>query len=111
MGCHRLPKPPKTTSSVSRASLTGRHIHTGDYILRNGGFYTQLETENQHDTSIHNNFDPNHAAVRVWPLPYLEIDGLNYKATLVSFYPMIFKGDKLPTGGNFSNGMFIEVLR
>lgn len=71
-----------------------------------GSLYTQLEPENQYDTSIRHNLDPNKGAVRVWPLPFLEIDGLNIIATMVSFYPMIFKGHKLPTGSNFRLGKF-----
>jgi hypothetical protein len=71
-----------------------------------GSLYTQLEPEHESDTSIRHNMDPNHGAVRVWSLPFLEIDGLNSLATMVSFYPMIIKGHKLPTGSNFRLGKF-----
>jgi hypothetical protein len=71
-----------------------------------GGLYTKLPNESKYDTSASYNMDPDKGAVRVWELPFIEIDGLNYIATMVSFYPMIIKGHKLPTGSNFSRGIF-----
>lgn len=71
-----------------------------------GSIYTRLEPEGRYDTRLRYNMDPSKGAVRVWELPIVEIDGLNYRATMVSFYPMIIKGHKLPTGSNFRLGKF-----
>ena len=71
-----------------------------------GSLYTQLEPDYKYDVRLRYNLDPSKGAVRVWSLPHVSMDGLNYRATMVSFWPMIIKGDKLPTWSNFSNGKF-----
>lgn len=71
-----------------------------------GTLYTQLEPEGRFDTSLRYNMDPSKGAVRVWTLPRVEIDGLNYRATMVTFLPMIIKGHRLPTYSWFSDGKY-----
>jgi len=73
-----------------------------------GGLFTKLDSEYKGDTRQRYNEDPSKGAVRYWEFPSVEIDGLNYRATMVSFYPMIIKGHKLPTGSNFKNGKYIN---
>lgn len=71
-----------------------------------GSLFTQLEPEYKYDVRLRYNLDPSKGAVRVWRLPNVSMDGLNYRATMVGFIPMIIEGDKLPTGSNFRNGIF-----
>ncbi len=62
-------------------------------------------TSPDNPSSIYNlppNTDPEKGAVNLWELPHLSIDGLNYRATLISFVPFIMEGDKLPLGGYFT---------
>jgi len=66
-----------------------------------GSLFTQLEPEYKGGKILRYNLDPSKGAVRVWRLPNVSLDGLNYRATLVGFMPMIIKGDKLPTASNF----------
>jgi hypothetical protein len=84
-------------NGVSTQEIT----HTGI-----GSIFTKLEPESKYDIRRRYNMDPSKGAVRLWRLPRVEIDGLNYLATMVSFYPMIIKGHKLPTGSNFRLGKF-----
>jgi len=71
-----------------------------------GSLYTQLEPEYKGGEILRYNLDPGKGAVRVWSLPRVSMDGLNYRATMVGFMPMIIEGHKLPTGSNFSRGKF-----
>ncbi|MCB5191281.1 hypothetical protein LG198_11135 [Methylobacillus arboreus] len=66
-----------------------------------GSLFTQLEPDYKYDVRLRYNLDPSKGAVRVWRLPNVSMDGLNYRATMVGFMPMIIEGDKLPTGSNF----------
>jgi hypothetical protein len=66
-----------------------------------GSLYTQLEPEYKGGEILRYNLDPSKGAVRVWSLPRVSMDGLNYRATMVGFRPMIIEGDKLPTWSNF----------
>ncbi|MFA7351788.1 MAG: hypothetical protein WC009_13595 [Methylotenera sp.] len=69
-------------------------------IITNTGIgATQMETGLY--GPVQYNLDPNKGAVRMWGLPRVSMDGLNYRATMVGFRPSIIKGDKLPTSGNF----------
>jgi len=71
-----------------------------------GSLYTKLEPEYKYDIRRRYNLDPSKGAVRVWTLPRVEIDGLNYRATMVTFLPMIIKGHMLPTYSWFSDAKF-----
>jgi hypothetical protein len=101
------PTYPKTPRKYPKEKWCKNGIST--QIITNtgiGGLYTKLEPEYKYDIRNRYNLDPSKGAVRVWRLPRVEIDGLNYLATMVSFYPMIIEGDKLPTYSNFSEGKF-----
>lgn len=93
----KYPKEKWCKNGVSTQVIT----HTGI-----GSIFTKLEPESKYDIRRRYNLDPSKGAVRLWRLPRVEIDGLNYRATMVSFYPMIIKGHKLPTGSNFRLGKF-----
>lgn len=93
----KYPKEKWCKNGVSTQVIT----HTGI-----GSLYTQLEPQGRYDTRLRYNMDPSKGAVRVWTFPRVEIDGLNYRATMVTFLPMIIKGHKLPTYSWFSDGKY-----
>jgi hypothetical protein len=101
------PTYPKTPRKYPKEKWCKNGIST--QIITNtgiGGLYTKLEPEYKYDTRNRYNLDPSKGAVRVWRLPRVQIDGLNYLATMVTFVPMIVEGDKLPTNSWFSRDKF-----
>jgi hypothetical protein len=93
----KYPKEKWCENGVSTQVIT----HTGL-----GTLYTRLAPEGRYDTRLRYNMDPSKGAVRVWTLPRVEIDGLNARATMITFLPMIIEGHKLPTYSWFSNGKY-----
>lgn len=77
---------------------------TSTQVITNHGIgtlYTQRDPEYTGDMSLRYNLNPSKGAVRVWSLPSVSMDGLNYRATMVGFRPIIIEGEKLPTSSNF----------
>jgi len=93
------PTPPKIPQKYNPKwcqNGTSTQIRTNTGI---GTLFTKLETN--HLEPDRYNLDPSKGAVRVWGLPHVSMDGLNYRATMVGFMPMIIEGHKLPTRSNF----------
>ncbi len=86
--------PPKYPQQLCQNGTSTQTITTSGI----GSLYTQLALNFR---PLSYNLDPSKGAVRVWSLPNVSMDGLNYRATMIGFWPMIIEGDKLPTSSNF----------